>query len=451
MYSSKSIWIVLRKRLFLYPLFDILILFILIFYKKNLYQNTNSIDFPHLILFFFFWAAFNYIFGIYSFRLNPFLLDSVKIYIKNISKLLISISSLYFLNSIFFKISFLSSHDPIFSINFILLYIFFTFLVHFSLILFFYKKNAVVKKWILIGDEDYKMIINSNLKNQESKFKLKIIKNLSELRFIDYEKNNFEGIIISSNKLEEDFDFSFLQLYNLSLISLKDWCKIYLQRYPPEFLTSLDILKINKLLKDISFEMQLKRIADIVLSFLILIVLSPVLLFFSILIFLEDRGPILYSQIRTGLNLKPFRIYKLRSMYVNSEKNGATWAISGDRRVSKIGRIIRATRIDELPQLLSVLRGEMSLIGPRPERPEFDNFLNKKIPFYSNRYSIKPGLSGWAQVNYPYGASERDSYNKLSYDLFYIENFSFVLDFLIFIKTIKLVINARGSEQGSKV
>ena len=102
-----------------------------------------------------------------------------------------------------------------------------------------------MKKWILIGDEDYKMIINSNFKNQESKFKLKIIKNLSELRFIDYEKNNFEGIIISSNKLEEDFDFSFLQLYNLSLISLKDWCKIYLQRYPPEFLTSLDILKIT--------------------------------------------------------------------------------------------------------------------------------------------------------------------------------------------------------------
>ena len=138
-------------------------------------------------------------------------------------------------------------------------------------------------------------------------------------------------------------------------------------------------------------------------------------------------------------------------MYVNSERNGATWAISNDSRVSKIGKIIRATRIDELPQLISVLKGEMSLIGPRPERPEFDQLLNKKIPFYYDRYLIKPGLSGWAQVNYPYGASEKDSRNKLSYDLFYIENFSFFLDFIIFIKTIKLVINAKGSEQVSKI
>ena len=138
-------------------------------------------------------------------------------------------------------------------------------------------------------------------------------------------------------------------------------------------------------------------------------------------------------------------------MYVNSEENGATWAISNDSRISKVGKIIRATRIDELPQLISVLKGEMSLIGPRPERPEFDELLYKKIPFYYERYLVKPGLSGWAQVNYPYGASERDSSNKLSYDLFYIENFSFFLDFIIFIKTIKLVINAKGSEQGSKI
>ena len=138
-------------------------------------------------------------------------------------------------------------------------------------------------------------------------------------------------------------------------------------------------------------------------------------------------------------------------MYVNAERNGAAWAISNDSRVSKVGKIIRATRIDELPQLISVLKGEMSLIGPRPERPEFDQLLNKKIPLYYDRYLIKPGLSGWAQVNYPYGASERDSRNKLSYDLFYIENFSFFLDFIIFIKTIKLVINAKGSEQVSKI
>ena len=135
----------------------------------------------------------------------------------------------------------------------------------------------------------------------------------------------------------------------------------------------------------------------------------------------------------------------------NSEKKGAQWAVNNDKRISRVGKILRSTRIDELPQLFSVLKGEMSLIGPRPERPEFDEILNKKIPFYNTRYLIKPGLSGWAQVNYPYGASMEDSNNKLSYDLFYIENFSFFLDFLIFLKTIKLVINAKGSEKDSNL
>ena len=197
--------------------------------------------------------------------------------------------------------------------------------------------------------------------------------------------------------------------------------------------------------------MRLKRIADIFLSSFLLIVMLPVLCLSSIFIFLEDFGPILYNQIRTGLNSKKFKIYKLRSMRVNSEKDGAIWATTNDKRISKIGKIIRSTRIDELPQLWSVLQGKMSLIGPRPERPEFDEILSKDIPFYDTRYSIKPGLSGWAQVNYPYGASEKDAKNKLSYDLYYLENFSFFLDFFILLKTIKLVLNAKGSEQGSKI
>jgi len=451
MYSSKFIWIFLRKRFFLYPLLDTLILLLLIFYKRNLYQDVISFSALRILLFCLFWTILNYIFGLYSFKLSPFLLDSIKVCIKNTSKLLISISLLYLINSVFLKIEFLSSNDPIFSINFIFIYILFTCILHISLIFVLYKKDSFSKEWILIGDDNYKDIINRNFQNPNFKFKLKLVSKLSDLNLIDFSKNNYEGIIISSDKLVESFDFSFLQKYNLSFISLKDWCRNYLQRYPPEFISSYDILRINRILKDKSCEMQLKRIADILLSLIILLIFSPILFFFGCLIFLEDRGPIIYSQIRTGYNSRSFRIYKLRSMYVNSEKNGATWAISNDSRISKVGKIIRATRIDELPQLISVLKGEMSLIGPRPERPEFDELLHKKIPYYYERYLVKPGLSGWAQVNYPYGASERDSHNKLSYDLFYIENFSFFLDFIIFIKTIKLVINAKGSEQGSKI
>jgi lipopolysaccharide/colanic/teichoic acid biosynthesis glycosyltransferase len=136
-------------------------------------------------------------------------------------------------------------------------------------------------------------------------------------------------------------------------------------------------------------------------------------------------------------------------MNVNSEVNGAQWVNSSDPRITRLGHFLRLTRIDELPQLWSVLTGEMSLIGPRPERPEFDSFLSGSIPHYNLRYLMRPGLSGWAQVNYPYGASVLDSTNKLSYDIYYIRNFSFWLDFLIFFKTIRLVFRAKGAIPGA--
>ena len=132
-------------------------------------------------------------------------------------------------------------------------------------------------------------------------------------------------------------------------------------------------------------------------------------------------------------------------MHINAEKEGIKWSTYDDARITKIGKFIRATRIDELPQLVSVIKGDMSLIGPRPERPEYDKQLEKEIPLYKLRYLIKPGISGWAQVNYPYGASIEDAKNKLSYDLFYIKNKSIILEILILIKTIKLVFNRQGA------
>ena len=137
-------------------------------------------------------------------------------------------------------------------------------------------------------------------------------------------------------------------------------------------------------------------------------------------------------------------------MNVSAEKDGAKWYVLGDTRVTKVGKILRLFRIDELPQLLQVITGDMSLIGPRPERPEFDDKLSEKIPFYDYRYTIKPGLSGWAQVNYPYGSSKKDSIEKLNYDIYYIKNFSIFLDFIILFKTIKLVLNAKGSKPKPK-
>ena len=191
--------------------------------------------------------------------------------------------------------------------------------------------------------------------------------------------------------------------------------------------------------------MRIKRVGDIIFSLVLLFLTLPIIFISAIIIFLQDNGPILYSQIRVGRGGKEFRIYKLRSMKINSEKSGVQWSKSNDKRITKFGKIIRKFRIDELPQLISVLLGDMSLIGPRPERPEIIKFIEEEIPHYNLRNGLRPGISGWAQVNYPYGASIDDTKKKLSFDLYYIHNFNILLDFLILLKTIKIVFRAKGA------
>ena len=195
-----------------------------------------------------------------------------------------------------------------------------------------------------------------------------------------------------------------------------------------------------------SLNWRLKRFGDIFVSFFLILITLPLIILAILLIKLEDNGPIFYTQFRTGLYGKPFKIFKLRSMKQNSEKSGPVWAQKKDPRITNIGRVLRKSRIDELPQLFSVITGEMSLIGPRPERPEIDKTLIEEIPFYNLRNIIKPGLSGWAQVNYNYGASIKDSKIKFSYEIFYLRNYSLLLDLLILFKTLKLIINLEGSD-----
>ena len=182
-----------------------------------------------------------------------------------------------------------------------------------------------------------------------------------------------------------------------------------------------------------------KRFIDIAVSSVGLVVTAPLILVVAIIIKLESKGTVFYSQVRTGRFSRSFRIYKLRTMASNSEVNGAQWAVKNDSRITAVGKVLRKTRLDELPQFWNVLKGEMSLIGPRPERPEFVGELSKEIPFYQQRHLVKPGLSGWAQVNYPYGASVEDAYNKLTYDFYYIKNASLALDLQIVLRTIGTV------------
>jgi len=189
----------------------------------------------------------------------------------------------------------------------------------------------------------------------------------------------------------------------------------------------------------------IKRGFDIFVALLLLFLAWPLMLLTALAIFLEGGAPVLYKQVRVGLNGKEFTINKFRSMRLDAEKDGkAIWASKNDSRVTRVGSFIRNTRLDELPQLYNVLKGDMSFIGPRPERPQFVAELIEKVPFYDARHRVKPGLMGWAQLKYPYGASVEDAENKLKYDLYYVKNHSFFIDLLIVIQTVEVVLLGKG-------
>jgi sugar transferase (PEP-CTERM system associated) len=184
----------------------------------------------------------------------------------------------------------------------------------------------------------------------------------------------------------------------------------------------------------------LKRILDIAVSLLILVLFSPVLLLAMLAVWLGDRGAVFYRQERVTLGGRKFQIQKLRTMRMNAESGGAVWAAASDNRITKVGAFLRRSRLDELPQLFNVLIGDMSLVGPRPERPEFISELARQLPLYHERHAVKAGLTGWAQINYPYGASLDDARSKLSYDLYYVKNYSIFFDLLIIMQTLRVVI-----------
>jgi len=189
-----------------------------------------------------------------------------------------------------------------------------------------------------------------------------------------------------------------------------------------------------------------KRLFDILASSILLMVTFPVMLIAMLCIYLEDRGPVFYRQVRVGKNWQLVQVIKFRSMRTDAEKEGAPqWAKANDDRVTRVGRFIRKTRIDELPQLFNVLRGNMSFVGPRPERPQFVENFSTNMPFYAERHRVKPGITGWAQICYPYGASEKDTLEKLQYDLYYVKNYSIFLDLTILFQTAEVILWGKGA------
>jgi sugar transferase (PEP-CTERM system associated) len=217
--------------------------------------------------------------------------------------------------------------------------------------------------------------------------------------------------------------------------------KILIDDLRPSWLIFSDGFRVSRVTR------MMKRSIDLMLSLLLAVVTLPLMLLTALLILLEDGGPVLYRQERVGENGRTFVLSKFRSMRKDAEKGGTPiWARDGDDRITRVGRFIRKTRLDELPQLWNVVRGDMSFVGPRPERPFFVEELSKDIPFYQQRLAVKPGLTGWAQVKYRYGSSREDAMEKLRYDLYYIKHLSIALDLSIVFDTVKVILFGKGAK-----
>ncbi len=435
------IWMQSRKSLFIFFCIDFLLFFTVKSTNIELFKNLNN--FANTIIYALLWCLIGYVNGKYSY------FKDIKNTYKKLYKLffasVIGLIIIYLVDKLL--VIFFPNLTPFGRNNIIILGIS-SYLLQ-SIKFLIYKQNIQVNKFYLVGNDKevnyFKaLIMKMNMKNN---FKL--------INFSKQKKSQLENqsiIIFSKENNEEHLAFLYRNYLNLNLkfYTPFDWCEKYLHRIPTTYLVEKEYEMHQWSINSDSFQWRLKRFGDLFISLILIIISLPLILISSLLIWLEDNGPIFYSQIRTGLNGKEFKITKLRTMKVKSELNGPVWASKNDDRITKIGSILRKSRIDELPQLVSVLIGDMSLIGPRPERPSIEILLKEKIKYYELRQVIRPGLSGWAQVNYPYGASLEDSSNKLGFELFYIRNFSFWLDLLIFIKTIKLVLNMKGANPVNK-
>ena len=443
----KFYWFNARKSLFFASFIDFS-LYIVFF----LNTFNNSISNKSLLIFLllvndFIWIISSYITGKYSYKkkeriyffINPFFKTILNIFINIIfSQLLFGI--LWNWNDMNFESfsNFLNDFS-----SFYIKVFFTTALANYFISFHSMKKSSSKSIWLFMGKIERKKYLEEII-GSSSLFDIRSF----DQAYLLKPNFNYKGIIIDDDDLVKKKNMQFLYDLNnkgIKFMKISYWCERYLNRYPSELVKSSEIINGEFLYNEISLRARIKRIGESILSLIILIISFPILFLSALLIKLEDGGPIFYSQIRNGFEGKQFRMYKLRTMIINAEKDGIQWAKKSDQRITKIGTILRKLRIDELPQLLLVISGEMSLIGPRPERPKIDNLLREHLSNYDLRYSIKPGISGWAQVNYPYGSSIEDSQYKLSYDIYYIKNFSILLDFIIFLKTIRLVLNGKGS------
>jgi exopolysaccharide biosynthesis polyprenyl glycosylphosphotransferase len=300
--------------------------------------------------------------------------------------------------------------------------------------------KRIYRPVILVGENKFFGELEQTIKTNPQ-IGLKIISHEPNLGEAIKKYTDLKNILFILEKTSEEIPQNQISNFyknKVEVIDIAEAYERYLQKIPVEYIDQSWMIK-NVNSKENLFYNIVSKIINILVSAIILIITSPILLVCAIFIYFYDHGPVFYSQERVGINGVPFRLYKLRSMIVSTEKSGAEWADKKDCRVTPVGKVLRKLHFDEIPQMLNVLRGDLSFVGPRPERPEFVSMLEKTIPQYGFRHIIHPGFTGWAQIKYHYANTVESSKEKFEYDLYYIKNRNVFLDFGIILKTIQII------------
>jgi len=423
------VWLIVFGDLIAFWASLIIILFVRFWdtYEQALY--THSIPFAILYIS---WVLVFFLFGLYN-------IFSIKPTIPHIRKFGLALTICLSSGILFFYFMPMFGIAPKTNLFFqILGFGLFSFVLR--RVVYIYFSKQIVRPVILVGKTPYMDELHNTIEGNPQ-LGLKIMSYNTSLhesleKYINM-KNSvfiFEGL---TNEIPKN-DIVTLYQNKTEIIDVAEAYERYMYKIPVGYISQ------SWIIENISTEVNLTysfitRVLNIIFSISIIILSSPFWIVSSILIYLYDHGPVFYSQERVGLNEKIFRLYKLRSMITDSEKNGAVWANSNDPRVTPVGKIIRKLHIDELPQMINILKGELSFVGPRPERPEFVNPLKESIPHYELRHIIRPGFTGWAQIKYHYARTTEDSKEKFEYDLYYIKNRNIFLDFGIILRTIQII------------
>lgn len=323
------------------------------------------------------------------------------------------------------------------------------------LVYYFVQRYHREFEWIFLVSSDGQEKIQKDLNKNGFQGRISWIVNeegattINPNVFLKLRSTLWAGVIVAipDNEISSSLVKELMEV-RLSGQRVMDICEFYerhWQKVPIDFVQKTWFVMVEGfVLVESPMAVRLKRFTDVLLALTVLTLTWPLMILTALAVRLESSGPALFKQERVGKNGRVFRILKFRSMVTDAEKNGAQWASVNDSRITRVGRFIRKTRLDELPQMFNILKGEMSFIGPRPERAEFNKQIEAAVPYYNVRHLVRPGLTGWAQVLFPYGASIEDAREKLQYEIYYIKNYSLLLDFTIILKTVSVVLLGRG-------